>query len=384
MKKVTILRIITRLNIGGPAIHTVLLTAKLNPEKYESYLLTGRIEEHESDMMYLADKYNIKPIMIPEMSRELRPLRDIKSFCKIYKLLRVIKPNIVHTHTAKAGTVGRLAAFFAGTPIIIHTFHGNIFNGYFGKVKTTFFILLEKILAKFSTKIIALSKQQKAELVFLGIASNDKIKTINLGFQFENIIPKKEDEGVFRKQFGFANNATLIGIVGRLVPIKNHILFLDIAERICNKYDNIYFPIIGDGEMRALLENKVKERNLQNKIIFTGFIKDLKSVYADLDLVLLTSNNEGTPVAIIEAMACKKIVMSTKVGGVEDFIENEINGFYFPKGNVQLFVEKIECWLKNKNIFEEIGQTASHKIIKKFSFFRLKNNIEKLYDKVNQ
>jgi len=381
-KKIKIVRIITRLNIGGPAVHTILLTSKIDNTKFQSYLLTGEVEKTESNMMYLADKYNVKPIVFPEISREIRPLRDIKSFFKIYRLLRIIKPDIVHTHTAKAGTIGRLAAFFSGVPIIIHTFHGNVFNGYFSKAKTKIFIIIEKLLAKLSTKIIAISKQQKNELVKYGVAFIEKIKIINLGFDFENVIPGPEHKRKFKSNFNFPADAKLVGIVGRLAPIKNHILFIDIAEQVINKYDNIYFPIIGDGEMRALLEDKVKERNLQNKIIFTGFIRDLKSVYADLDIVLLTSINEGTPVALIEAMACGKIVMTTKVGGVADFIVNGKNGFIFDTKDYEPFVREIENWLADKKSYEIIGEEAKKTAMKLFGAERLISDIERLYEQL--
>lgn len=380
MKKIKVLRIITRLNIGGPTIHTVLLNAKMDPERYESYLLTGTIESNESNMDYFADKYNIKPIYVNSMSREIRLFKDLNTLREIYKIIKKIKPDIVHTHTAKAGMLGRLAAKMANVPTIIHTFHGNVFNGYFGKIKTNFFIWIEKMLAKFSTRIIVISRQQKNELISLGIATEDKIGIINLGFQFENVIPVETDKGKFRQMYSVPNDAKLIGIVGRLVPIKNHILFLDIAEKVINKHTNVYFSIIGDGELRKDIENKILTRNLGKRVFITGFIKDLKPVYADLDLVLLTSNNEGTPVALIEAMACKKVVMSTKVGGVEDFVENGVNGFFFPKAKSESFVREINSWMNNEEKYIEIKSAANKKAIEKFSCVRLIEDMENLYN----
>nr|MBC8484951.1 glycosyltransferase [Bacteroidota bacterium] len=347
MKKKRILRIITRLCVAGAPIHTILLNAKLDSQKYESYLLSGRIEPYESDMSYLADKYGIKPIYLNSMSRELSLLKDVRALIDIIKIINKVKPDIVHTHTAKAGMLGRIAAKLMGVKIIIHTFHGNVFKGYFSKPKTAFFIFLEKNLAKISSKIVAISNQQKQELLDLKITNENKIHIVPLGFDFENVIPSESDKGKFRKKYSIPKDAKLIGIIGRLAPIKNHKLFLDIAEALLKKYDNLFFLIIGDGELRKSLQEDINRRNLKNNVVITGVIKNLKPVYADLDLVLLTSNNEGTPVAIIEAMACRKVVMTTNVGGVEDFVENRVNGFYFPKGNSELFVKEIESWLMN-------------------------------------
>lgn len=382
MTKVKIIRIITRLNIGGPTIHTVLLNAKMDTEKYESYLLTGTIESNESNMDYFTDKYGITPIYINSMSREIRLLRDFIALREIYKVIRKIKPDIVHTHTAKAGMLGRLAAKMAGVPIIIHTFHGNVFNGYFGKLKTKFFIWVEKFLARFSTKIVAISKQQKNELVSLRIAKKDKIEIIRLGFQFDNIIPNELDKHKFREKYSIPRNAKLVGIVGRLVSIKNHYLFLDIAEKLLKKYSDIYFPIIGDGELRCDIEKEIESRKLGKNVFITGFIKELKPVYADLDVVLLTSINEGTPVALIEAMACEKLVMSTHVGGVEDFIENRKNGFFFAQGEPDLFVEEIENWMKNEDKYNNIRHAASKKVLDRYSYTRLISDIEHIYEKL--
>ncbi len=379
MKKKKILRIITRLCVAGAPINTILLTAKLDSEKYESYLLSGRIEPYESDMSYLAHKYGVKPINVNSMGRELRLLKDISALIHIIKIIQKIRPDIVHTHTAKAGMLGRFAAKLMGVKIIVHTFHGNVFKDYFGKRKTAFFIFLEKRLAKISSKIIAISEQQKQELIDLKITLNEKIQVVPLGFDFDNVMPSNSDKGKFRKKYSIPKDSPLIGIIGRLAPIKNHMLFLDIAEKLLAKNENIFFSIIGDGELRGNLQEEIHRRNLADKIIITGVIKDLKPVYADLDFVLLTSNNEGTPVAIIEAMACKKVVMTTKVGGVEDFVENRVNGFYFPKGNSELFIKEIESLLRNDTKSEAMINAASKKAFQQFSFNRLTKDIENMY-----
>lgn len=381
MKKNKILRIITRLNIGGPAIHTILLTNGLE-DKYETILIAGQIESHESDMSYFAKKYEVTPIYLKKMRRELRFPQDLIALWELYRIIKKEKPNIVHTHTAKAGMLGRLAAIILKVPIIIHTFHGNIFQGYFGVIKTRFFILIEKFLARYSTKIIAISKKQKEELVELGICKSKKIEIIKLGFDFEDILPNKTDTGLFRKKYKIPIKADLIGIVGRLTPIKNHMLFLNICEEVLKKYQDVYFAIIGDGELKEQLEEEINKRGLKPNVFITGFIKNLKPVYADLDIVLLTSNNEGTPVALIEAMACNKIVMTTNVGGVTDFIDHCVDGFYFPKGEGKLFVDEINNWKLNKIQYEKIKNNASKKAFELFRSERLIKDIKNLYEEL--
>ena len=376
--KIKILRIITRLNIGGPTIHTVLLNSKLDPDKYESYLLSGRIEAHEADMSYYAEKYNVTPIYIDDLCRELRPFKDLRALLQIIRIIRKIKPDIVHTHTAKAGTLGRLAAIVLRVPIIIHTFHGNIFKGYFGKLKTSMFIFIEKFLGIFSTKIITISKQQETEIIDLGISTKAKNEVINLGFDFENILPSVKDKNVFRKDFNIPKEKKLVGVIGRLTPIKNHHLFLDIVQIVSKRISDILFVIIGDGENRKEILNEITQRKLGENVFITGFIQNLRPVYADLDLVLLTSKNEGTPVALIEAMAAHKVVMSTQVGGVEDFVENGVSGFFFPQ-EPEPFAEEICKYFEHPEDYAEMKKKASITSKKKFSSNRLINDIDDLY-----
>ncbi|MFA5498526.1 MAG: glycosyltransferase [Candidatus Cloacimonadia bacterium] len=380
MKKLKVLRIITRLNVGGPTIHTVLLTNYLNTDAFESHLLAGEIEANESDMSYFADRYNVKPIYLPKMRREIRLFDDFRALLRILKIIREIKPDIVHTHTAKAGMLGRSAAIIAKVPFIYHTFHGNVFKGYFSKSKTQLFISIERFLAKRTTKIIAISEQQKKELADFKIAPESKIEVIKLGFDFSSLTNAPTTfETPFRKEYNVPAVAKLIGIIGRLVPIKNHNLFLEIAENILKSHPDVYFAIIGDGELRADVEADIISKGLQDRIFITGFLQNLRVVYQALDLVLLTSNNEGTPVALIEAMVSKKIIMSTQVGGVEDFVQNRLNGFYFPAGKSEGFIKEITHWLSNPEDYSNIGEKAYDTVIGTFSSQRLVKDIESLY-----
>lgn len=380
--KTKVLRIITRLNVGGPTIHVVLLNSSLDKREYETLLLAGKTESHEADMSYYAKKYGVTPVIIDSMSREIRPIKDLKTLFAIIKVIKTFAPDIVHTHTAKAGFIGRLAAIIMRVPVIIHTFHGNVFNNYFGKIKTTVFILMERALAKHTTKIIAISRQQKEELVDLKICKQKKIEIINLGFDFDNVLPNRTHISSFRDEYNIPPGVPLLGIIGRLTRIKNHSMFIDICERVLKINKDMIFVIVGDGELRNSIEKEIHRRKLNSNILLTGNKKDLKKVYADLDIVMLTSNNEGTPVAIIEAMACSKLVLATNVGGVSDIIEYGKDGFYFPAGDIKSFVNIILDWQSNRDNYIHLQSNASKKVLRLFNSDRLIDETDRLYKKL--
>ncbi|MBT3367815.1 MAG: glycosyltransferase, partial [Nitrospina sp.] len=309
--RIRILRFIARLNIGGPSIHVHLLTTGLDRKRFYSTLITGKISPTEGNMGYLFESANEKPIIIEELQREISPLMDIKAFLRIFGVLKREAPDIVHTHTAKAGTSARLAAiiynrFSGGRTKAVHTFHGHVFSGYFSPSKSLMFILIERLLARKTDVVVAISKTQKADLAHrFHIAPAEKIRVIPLGFDLAPFLRGSQNKGRFRKALGTGEDTLLVGIVGRLVPIKNHFLFLDMARIFMNENKNVdvRFVLVGDGELRGKLETHAENMGLKNHVIFCGWRRDLPEVYADLDILALTSKNEGTPVSIIEAMA---------------------------------------------------------------------------------
>lgn len=408
MKKIKVLRIIARLNIGGPAIHTVLLTEGLNKDKFDSLLVCGTIAKDEGDMLYYAQAKNVAPYVIPELRRELNPLNDLIAFLRICKLIAQEKPDIIHTHTAKAGTLGRLAGIFynllAGKRIkLIHTFHGHVFEGYFGRFKTRLFIFIERFLAYFSSKVITVSSAVKEELVSWGISGSDKIKVIPLGLELDRFLELPlsrlpiqgiRDPDSSGKETGCCLN---IGIVGRLVPIKNHRLFLESAAEVIqdNPELDLRFKIIGDGELRAELEEFVRKLNLSSAVEFSGWQKDLPAVYADLDIVCLTSINEGTPVSLIEAMASGKTVVATDAGGVKDLVgarfDGAEDGLGFIAGergiitkvpDVDSFSGALNFALRNEVTSKKMSAAGREFVREKFAKERLIKDIERLYEQV--
>jgi len=372
-----IIRIISRLNIGGPAIHVVLLTQHFNNESWSSILVTGKHGQNEGDMSYLTAKYGVQPVYYPELGREISLLSDLKVCLSLIRLFIKEKPDIVHTHTAKAGFVGRVAAILTGVPQIYHTFHGHVFNGYFSPLKTKLYILIERFLALFTTRIVVISELQRQDLIGYGIAKERKFKVIPLGFDFGRILPP-DSTNKLRYDLGLPTDIPVVAIIGRIVPIKNHSLFIQVAELVAKQVTDIHFLIIGDGELRDTCEKQVRDLGLESRVSFTGFLTDLQLVYGSVDVVVLTSINEGTPVSLLEAMACQKLVLSTRVGGVGDFVTNGVNG-YVLEPNPQAFADIIIDYAINPDRYTPLKERASKDVLRKYDKERLFRDIEALY-----
>jgi len=377
MQKPKVVNIITRISVGGAAIHVVNISYGMR-EDFDSILVSGQIEPYESDMSYYAQQYDIPIVNIKDMKREISWLSDIKAFFQLISLLKKEKPDIVNTHLAKAGALGRLTAYLAGVKKIYHTFHGNYYNGNFSKTKVRFFLFIERLLARISTKIIVLSEKEKQDLVDLGIAKADKFEVIRLGFDFTNFVATPEDNGRFREQFHIPKDALVIALVGRITFQKNPALFVKIAQRFADK--NVYFPLIGDGDLKDEMQKEIDRLGLQKKVIITGFIRDLKSVYADIDVVLVSSFFEGTCMVLVEGMANGKIVLSTNVGGISDYLVNEVNGFLVSEPTVECFVEKINDIIEQKIDKKTISENAKSTALDIFALERLVVEMRELFN----
>lgn len=381
MKKIKILRIIARLNVGGPAIHTILLTARFNNEKYCSKLVKGVEGSSEGDMKSFAMEKGVKPIVIPELQREINIVKDSVALWKLYRLMRREKPDIVHTHTAKAGMLGRTAAWLAGVPVILHTFHGHIFKGYFGRTKTWIFLQIEKVMAKLSTKIITISESLKKELVELGVAPEDKIDVIPIGLDLTQFV-NHDYSGEFKRSLGLSKNCLIVGTVGRLVPIKGQKYFLEAANKICgdsNGNRDVKFVIVGDGELRGELVGHAKELGLEDKVYFTGFRSDLPDIYADFDIMVLPSLNEGTPVALIEAMSSGKPVVATTVGGVVDLVEDGVTGLLVEPESERELREGILALLSDKARRKMLGRKGREAVYPAYDIETLVKRMDDVY-----
>ena len=383
MRTTKIVRIISRLNVGGPAIHTVLLSEALNRKGYVDILVCGTVSESEGDMAYFASAKGVRPIVVPELKRDISFKNDLKAFLKLYAIIRKERPDIVHTHAAKAGALGRLAALCAGVPVKIHTFHGHIFDGYFSPLKAKVFLAIERFLALFTTRVVTVSDAVRSEIVdTLKVTGGDKCVVVRLGLELGAFLECGKARGAFRAELGVKDDTLLIGIVGRLVPIKNHALFFDAAKMVLERDPgkDIRLVVIGDGELRAFLEQYAKKAGIDRSVYFVGWRSELGPVYADLDIVALTSLNEGTPVSLIEAMAAGRPVVATQVGGVEDLISDGVNGYLVPSRDAAALAGKLARLIGDPGRRNEFGSRGRERVRQAYSKERLVGDIEALYD----
>jgi glycosyltransferase involved in cell wall biosynthesis len=381
--RIKVLRIIGRLNVGGPAIHVVNLTAGLNPRRYQPLLVAGSENEAEGSMLDFALSQGVKPTVIPEIvtAFNLAP-RDGKALWKLYWLMRKERPHIVHTHTAKAGFLGRLAARLAGVPVIVHTFHGHVLHGYYGPVKNTLLRRVEQSLAWFTDRLVTVSEQVKNDLIGYGIAKAEKISVVPLGFDLDPFLNSHAQQGEFRREMGLSDEHKLVGIVGRIFPIKNHALFLESAARIAAQEPAARFVVVGDGVFRPNLENQARELGITDRVLFTGWRRDLPRIYADLNVLVVSSDNEGTPVSAIEAMASSRPVVATRVGGLPDLIEDRKTGRLVPHRDAEALASAVLDLLPSPHTARELGRNAQESVRQRFTVRRLLADMDHLYSQL--
>jgi len=381
--KAKILRIKTRLTIGGPDTHVFILNSGIDRSRFSSYLITGTVSEGEYDATNIARKMGIKPIVvIPELRRDTSARNDISAFFKLCGIIKRLKPDIVHTHTAKAGTLGRMAAILNRVPVRLHTFHGHVFHSYFGKAKTRAIIMIERFLARFTSRIIVISQSQLKDVKDIyRIAGPDKISLIPLGLDLKPFLDNKS-EGDLRKEMSVSSDTLLVAMVGRLVEVKNHKLFLDAVRIVKEKSPriNVKYVVVGDGALRRELESYAQEIDVADRVIFLGWRRDLDTIYKSADLVCLTSLNEGTPISLIEAMAAGKAVIGTDVGGVRDVVSHGASGLLSPSKDAVAFSRNLTELLLNKEKRDEMGRFGREHVAEKYSKERLISDVEKLYD----
>jgi glycosyltransferase involved in cell wall biosynthesis len=377
---IKILRVITRLNIGGPAIHAILLTRALNDGLlFQTTLVSGTTAPHEGDMLDLARARAAEPLMLPALGREISPLDDLVSLARMVQLVRQSKPDIVHTHMAKAGTVGRLAARICGVPLVVHTYHGHVFHSYFSPIKTRIFLTIERALGLATNRIIVLGDGQRSEIASYGVAPLRKLVSIRLGLELGPFLDAERGRGGLRHELGIDAESPLVGIVARLVPIKAHELFLQAAVRVHDALPRAQFLIIGDGERRAELETLVADLGLSSCVRFLGWRRDLVRIYADLDVVALSSLNEGSPVALIEALASARPVVSTAVGGVPEVVVDGQTGLTVPVSDVSALADAILTLLRDRALAERLGTAGRRHVYPRYDSSRLVEDVRQLY-----
>ena len=393
-KKIKVLRILNRFNVGGPVYNATYLTKYLNSDLFNTLLIGGKPENHEQSAGYILNRLDVSFKQLKFMRRAISPLFDLISLIQIIIILYKFKPNIVHTHATKSGFLGRVASFFYNKKVkLVHTYHGNVFEGYFSNFKNKILIFIERFLAKKSTKIIAISKLQSKDLIYkYKICEKEKIEIVPLGFDLKRFTENKSlKRKKVRKEFNVNDNTILITIIGRIVPIKNHQLFIDVINYCKSRTSRVIKAlIVGDGIDRGKIINYVENNNLsysykdlkkEYDVLFTSWRSDIDSILAASDIVCLTSLNEGTPVSIIESMASETASISTNVGGVSDIIENNISGVVSSK-KVNDYGKKLLQMIEDDNLRIKLAKNGKSISLKNFNYTKLVFNTESLYRKI--
>ncbi len=343
MPPIRVLRIIARLNVGGPAMHVVHLARGLGPD-FETRLLAGRIGEGEGDMAYFARERGVEPIPIPTLGRALSPGRDLRALLTIRRHIREWRPDVVHTHTAKAGALGRLAAILEDVPVVVHTYHGHVLGGsYFSPRVTGAYRWIERRLARGSDRLIALTEAQADEMSGpLAVALRSRFSVIPLGLELDRFlhVDRERVGAEVRGEVGTPEGRRVYAIVGRLVPVKNHDLLFQAWARA--QLDDAELWVVGSGELEAPLRARAAELGIDASVRWLGWRRDLERVNAAVDALVLTSNDEGTPVALIEGLAAGTPVLSTDVGGIREMLaRTESSGVVVPPRDEEALAEAL-------------------------------------------
>jgi len=389
-----ILQIVNRLNLGGITYNAASITARLRPE-HETMLVAGMKDDQEESSEFMLNNLGLEAVYIPDMRREINLKADFKAYKHLLKIIREFKPDVVHTHAAKAGILGRLAARRAGVKVIVHTFHGHVFHSYFGKFKTRFFLEIERFLARLSHGIIAISELQKKELCEIyKVCACEKIHIVELGYDlypFQNDVKKKRAD--FRNKYGVDDDVILVGMIGRLVPIKNITLFIDCWEDLVKvNGSKIKAFIIGDGEQRFDLQEHCRKLGLkistpENQdndvnLVFTSWIHQIDWAMAGIDILALTSLNEGTPASLIEAQAAGKPIVSSKVGGIANIVIEGETAFLVEAGDKKAFTQTLQKLIQDADLRDRMKLAGPQFALNRFHYQRLTEDIRTLYNKL--
>jgi glycosyltransferase involved in cell wall biosynthesis len=381
--RLRILRVIARLNVGGPAIQAITLTRRMTAQGYDTTLVRGTEGAREGSMDNLAVALGVRPVWIRSLRRELGP-RDALAFLALLRLMWTVKPAIVHTHAAKAGTLGRLAAIAAGRRgvVTVHTFHGHVFEGYFSGRRAQLFRRIERALAARTTRLIAVSPEVRDDLVRLGIAPARKISVVALGFDLDRFLLHDDEQARRRRrsraQAGIGADVALVTLVARLVPIKRVDRFLRIAKRL-SETTLAEFLIVGDGDLHDELRNGELARALGRRVHWHGFTTEIEDIYFASDVVVLTSDNEGTPVSLIEAAACGRPVVSTDVGGVRAVVRDTETGYVVPAEAEGQFAQRVGQLLEDPDAAQRLGRAGREHAAANFALDRLVGDLDTLY-----
>jgi glycosyltransferase involved in cell wall biosynthesis len=374
--------VIARLNVGGPALHVAYLSAGLTPRGYDTTLVAGTIARGEESMAHVAEKAGARLVTLPSLSREIAPVHDALAAFRLSRLIREVRPTILHTHTAKAGTVGRVAALLAGDarpPIVIHTFHGHVLQGYFGPTKSSLFRLLERLLAKVTTVLVAVSPEVRDDLVRLGVAPAEKFAVIRLGIELEQRVTTDVPREEIRRRLGIPETRFVIGWLGRMTGVKQTLDLLTALSALRQNGVDAGLLVVGDGPDRVAFEERARALGVARDCLFLGYQEDVAQWYSAMDVIALPSGNEGTPVTVIEALAASKPVVAYAVGGVPDVVRDGIDGFLVEPGDTSAMAERLAQIAADSELGRRLGAAGRERVLERYGVGRLLDDVDRLY-----
>jgi glycosyltransferase involved in cell wall biosynthesis len=378
---VRVLRVIDRLNVGGPALHVTYLTRGLAPRGYETTLVAGDIARGEESMAFVAERAGVEIVDFPGLSRELSPLRDLLATVRLARLVRQVRPHILHTHKAKAGAVGRAAALLAGPPrpVVVHTFHGHVLRGYFGRAGSQVFRLIEAAFARSSHALVAVSPQVRDELVRLRVAPTERFAVVRLGIELEPRVRSREQRDEVRRMIGLGPDRFVVGWFGRMTAVKRCDDLVDMLAHLRERGVDAALMLVGDGVDRRRVEERAHELGVARSCFFLGYQEDVARWYAACDAFALTSANEGTPVVVIEALAAGLPVVATRVGGVADVISDGDDGFLVEPGDTRALAERLAQLAHDPDLRARMGAVGRERALSRYAVDRLVADVDELY-----
>jgi glycosyltransferase involved in cell wall biosynthesis len=379
---IRVLRVIARLNMGGPAIHVANLAAGLQTRGYQTTLVAGSLARGEDSMAFLAERLGVSVVSVPEIQREVSAIHDLRSALRVASLIREERPHILHTHTAKAGAIARAAAMLAGDarpPIVVHTFHGHVLKGYFGPTRTAFFRRVEQTLARTADVLVAVSPEVRDELVALGIAPREKFAVIRLGIPLEERLGDPTADADYRRLYGIPADAFVVGWVGRMTGVKATGAVLEIVHEARARGVDAVLCMVGDGPDRVRLEQLAHDLGIARSCYFVGYQEDVAGYYRLFDAFLLPSVNEGTPVSAIEALASGTPVVANRVGGVPDVVREGVDGFLVEHGDVEGAGRKIAALAEDAKLRVKLGGAGRARVLERYAVSRLVDDVDRLY-----
>ncbi len=371
-QKIRVMRIIARMNVGGPAVLVTGLMRGLDDKVFEQILITGYCSDDEADYL---DKVatDVKAIRVSSLGRSVKPLSDVNAFFSIIREIRKFKPDVIHTHTAKAGAVGRLASLASGQKSIrVHSFHGHLLNGYFGAVKTRLVILIEKFLALFTHQLLADGTAVMNDLLKVGIGNENKFAVMSPGLELKSQ-PSKFDAC---KELLLDNDLVYCAFIGRVTQIKRPDRFLDVVAEVKARGIDLHFIVAGEGDLLQYCKDRVRTENLP--VTFLGWREDIEVVLAAADLVLLTSDNEGTPLSLIEAGIVGIPVVATNVGSISEIVINGETGLLADL-SVSALADAVEALVADAALRKAMGAAGKARAKQYFSLDRMVKDHSDLY-----